>query len=167
MVSSAYHLEDSDTFIQKALQWAAAFDCACYLDSNGYHDQYGNLHAFLAVGASASFTSDGQHTFQKLQEFIDAHPHTWIPGFFGYDLKNDIEGLESRHPNRTEFPDAYFFVPAFVLLIGRYNVEIKGENPDAVYWEITETEITDSSLEFRGHLQYRMNRSAYLAAFSE
>ena len=166
MVSSAYHLDDSNTFIQKALQWASGFDCACYLDSNNYRDQYGNLHVFLAVGESASFVSDGDNTFEKLQEFIDAHPRTWLPGFLGYDLKNEIEGLESRHPNHTGFPDAYFFVPATVLLIGRYNVEIKGAKPQAIYQEIIQTEVINAPVEFHGHLQYRMNRSAYFEAFS-
>lgn len=166
MVSLAYHLEDSDTFVQKALQWASRFESVCYLDSNGYRDNYGNINVFLAVGADDAFVGDGNDTFGKLQQFIDRHPHTWIPGFLGYDLKNEIENLESRHVNRTEFPDAYFFVPTFVLLIGQYNVEIKGANPAIIYNEITATEVTAEALGFRGHLQYRMKRPAYFEAFS-
>ncbi len=165
MVSLAYHLDDSEAFTQKALQWAARFEHACYLDSNGYRDNHGNINVFIAVGATASFTADGRDTFAKLQRFVDAHPNTWIPGFLGYDLKNEIEDLRSRNPNRTAFPDAYFFVPQYTLLIGRYNAEIKGDDPSAIIAQIETTELTDEPPGFKGQLKYRMNRAAYFSAF--
>lgn len=165
MVSLACHLQDSDSFAQKALQWAVQFDNVCYLDSNGYRDNYGNINVFIAVGAIDSFISDGRDTFTKLQQFIDNHPNTWIPGFLGYDLKNEIEDLHSRHPNHTGFPDAYFFVPQYTLLIGQYNAEIKGHDPQAIVRQIEATSISDSPLGFKGHLKYRMNRMAYFSAF--
>jgi len=167
MVSLACHLNDSETFTQKALQWAVQFDNVCYLDSNGYRDNYGNIDVFIAVGTTASFTSDGSDTFAKLQHFIDSHPNTWIPGFLGYDLKNEIEDLHSQHPNRTAFPDAYFFVPQYTLLIGKYNAEIKGVNPRAIVEQIEATEIQEESLGFKGQLRSRMSRSAYFSAFDQ
>src|SRR5690554_4880227 len=120
MVSRAYHLHDSELFAQKALQWAAQFDSACYLDSNGYRDNYGNIDIFVAVGATDSYVAAGDNSFAGIQGFVDEHPNTWIPGFFSYDLKNEIEELDSQHPNRTGFPDAYFFIPTATLLIGKY-----------------------------------------------
>jgi Anthranilate/para-aminobenzoate synthases component I len=167
MVSLACHLKDSESFTQKALQWAAQFDSVCYLNSNGYRDNYGNIDVFIAVGAAESFTSDGVDTFAKLQQFIDSHPDTWIPGFLGYDLKNEVEHLQSRHPNRTEFPDAYFFVPEYTLLIGQYNAEIKGSDPKTIVAQIEATEIREDPLGFKGQLKSRMNRSAYFSAFAE
>lgn len=166
MVSLACHLEDSETFTQKALQWAAQFDSVCYLDSNGYRDNYGNIDVFIAIGASASFVSDGKDTFAKLQHFIDSHPNSWIPGFLGYDLKNEIEDIHSQHPNHTGFPDAYFFVPRYTLLIGQYNVEIKGEDPGVIIKQIESINITEQPLGFKGNLKYRMNRSTYFSAFA-
>ncbi|PPL04882.1 anthranilate synthase component I family protein [Parapedobacter indicus] len=167
MVSLACHLNDSETFTQKALQWAAQFDSVCYLDSNGYRDNHGNIDVFIAVGTAASFTSDGSDTFAKLQQFLDSHPNTWIPGFLGYDLKNELEALHSQHPNRTEFPDAYFFVPQYTLLIGKYNAEIKGANPRAIVEQIEATEIQEESLDFKGQLRSRMSRSAYFSVFDQ
>ncbi|MBK1440279.1 anthranilate synthase component I family protein [Parapedobacter sp. ISTM3] len=166
MVSLACHLDDSDTFTQQALQWAAQFDNVCYLDSNGYRDNYGNIDVFIAVGCVESFTSTGADTFGRLQRFIDRHPNTWIPGYLGYDLKNEIEDLHSTHPNYTDFPDAYFFVPQYTLLIGQYNAEIKGPDPQAIIKQIEAIEISEEPLEFKGHLKSRMNRSAYFSAFS-
>jgi len=142
------------------------FDHACYLDSNGYRDNYGNIDVFIAVGSVASFTSDGHDTFPKLQRFIDSHPNTWIPGFLGYDLKNELEELHSRHPNLIGFPDAYFFVPQYTLLIGQYNVEIKGADPRAIVKQIEATVLTEEPPGFKGQLKYRMNRAAYASAFA-
>ncbi|WP_244518745.1 anthranilate synthase component I family protein [Parapedobacter composti] len=161
----AYHLKDSRAFAQRALQWAAKFDSACYLDSNGYRDNYGNLDVFIAVGAAAEFVADGHDTFANLQRFIDAHPGSWIPGFFGYDLKNEIEQLYSRHLNRIDFPDAYFFVPQYTLLIGQHNVEIKGADPAAIVREIEATEVTDGPPGFKGQLRYRVDHHAYFTTF--
>ena len=166
MVSLAYHLDDSEAFTRRALQWASQFDHVCYLDSNGYRDNYGNINVFIAVGAKATFESEGGHTFADLQQFLDRYPDTWIPGYLGYDLKNELESLYSQHPNRTGFPDAYFFVPEYTLLIGKYNVEIKGTYPQRIINDIESTITKDESPGFEGRLKYRMNKSAYMDAFT-
>lgn len=167
MVSLACHLDDSETFIQKVLQWAAQFDHVCYLDSNGYRDNYGHINVFIAVGANASFVSSGESTFPALQQFLDGYPDTWVPGYLGYDLKNELENLHSQHPNRTGFPDAYFFVPEYILLIGQYNAEIKGVDPQRIIDQIHTTQLAEESPGFEGRLKYRMNKSAYFAAFAD
>lgn len=173
MVSKAYHLKDSDAFIQKALHWAAGFDSVCYLDSNGYQDNYGKINVFIAVGEQAVFESDEEaafesaekNTFKALQSFVDQHPGQWIPGFLGYDLKNELERLNTRGPNRTGMPDAYFFVPRFTLLIGRYNVEVKANDPDEAMRQIEATTAKELELSFKGKLQHRMSKSDYVQAF--
>lgn len=167
MVSLACHLDDSEAFIQKALQWAAQFDHVCYLDSNGYRDNYGNINVFIAVGATASFVADGGNTFTSLQQFLDGYPNTWVPGYLGYDLKNELEHLQSQHPNRTGFPDAYFFVPEYTFLIGQFNVEIKGLDPQCIVDQIHAIEPVEESPGFNGKLKYRMNKTAYFAAFAD
>lgn len=174
MVSKAYHLKDSETFTLKALHWANLFDTVCFLDSNEYQDNYGRLHAFIAVGEERAFqaaprqapTPVASSTFEQLQEFVNAHPNSWIPGFLSYDLKNEVEDLTTREPNRTGMPDAYFFVPRFTLLIGKYNVEIRAQDPDRAIREIEATIIPeDASIEFSGKIQQRMPKPAYMEAF--
>lgn len=170
MVSRAFHLKNSASFIRKALQWAAGFDSACYLDSNGYQDNYGQINVFIAVGEQEAFeaknTAKGRSkVFDQLQAFIDRHPGSWIPGFLGYDLKNEVEQLSTQHPNRTGMPDAYFFVPRYTLLIGRYNVEIKGTDPEAVIRQIEHFPEDARPVGFKGNVKHRMSREAYMAAF--
>ncbi len=181
MVSKAYHLKDSDTFIQKALRWAADYDSVCYLDSNGYQDNYGKINVFIAVGEKEAFLSESadsrrsaeifpedgnaRTTFERIQQFVDQHPGHWIPGFLGYDLKNELEQLQTREPNRTGMPDAYFFVPQYTLLIGKHNVEIKADDPDEAMRRIESAPTGELELDFHGKLQHRMSKSDYLEAF--
>src|SRR5690606_16167477 len=184
MVSRAFHLNDASSFVKKALRWASQFDSVCYLDSNGYRDNYGKIDVFIAVGEQEAFiTEEPKHdydtvdkrendagerdrsTFDRLQEFIDQHPGHWIPGFLGYDLKNELEHLSTREPNRTGMPDAYFFIPKYTLLIGRYNVEIKAVDPQTVISEIEQTAGETLPVDFDGQLHHRMSRDAYLEAF--
>lgn len=166
MVSVAHHLADSEQFIQKALQWASRFEHVCYLDSNGYRDNHGNINVFIAVGAKAVFSPE-YDVFSQLQHFIDAYANDWIPGFFSYDLKNEVEELESQHPNRTDFPDAYFFVPEYTLLIGKYNVELRGDAPQSILAEIDTIDLAEENpLNFKGKLHYRMSQEKYSEAFN-
>jgi len=122
---------------------------------------------FIAVGATASFASEGENTFASLRQFLDRYPNTWVPGYLGYDLKNELEDLDSQHPNRTGFPDACFFVTDYTLLIGQFNAEIKGRDPQRIVDQIHATRTVEESPGFEGRLKYRMNKSAYFAAFAD
>lgn len=186
MVSKAYHLRDSETFIQKALHWASGFDSVCYLDSNGYQDNYGKIHVFIAVGEEKAFVSDDVEntgpvikqptdecpspatTLKRLQTFVDEHPGAWIPGFLSYDLKNELEDLVTREPNRTGMPGAYFFIPRYTLLIGKHNVEIRSDDPDLAIRQIENMLVEESeSLGFQAKIKHRMSKSDYLDAFDK
>jgi para-aminobenzoate synthetase component 1 len=56
-------------FEAKALKWVQQFAEVCYLQSNGYVDEYGAIEAILAVDAIDTFESDDSATFQKLEIF--------------------------------------------------------------------------------------------------
>ncbi len=169
MVSRAFHLKDSVLFCKQALLWASGFENACFFDSNGYADAHANLNAFLAVGSQDEFLSTayaGNNSFGRLQAFVDANPDCWIPGFLSYDLKNETEDLQSRHPNREQFPDAYFFIPTYTLLIGKYNVEIRGENPESIIREIAAMVVKDPvPRQTPVPIQHRMDREEYGKSF--
>lgn len=171
MISRAFHLRDSAVFIQKALAWGSQFENLCYLDSNGYRDNYGNISAFVAAGEKAVFEAKNSAVpnpvvFHQLQKFADQHTKTWIPGFLGYDLKNELENLVSRNIAEIDFPDAYFFVPKYVLLVGQFNVEVQAENPDEIFKNINEFELPSQAVNFRGKVQSRMNKAQYAEAFA-
>lgn len=170
MVSTAFHLKDSAQFIEKALHWANRFDSVCYLDSNGYRDNHGQINVFIAVGEEKAFIANEEvNIFQALQTFIDAHPDAWVPGFLSYDLKNQLEpSLRTSAANRTSMPDAYFFLPRYTLLIGQHNVEIRAEQPDEAIRAINDTPINSGNHPaFQGEIVHRMTKDAYMESFAQ
>jgi para-aminobenzoate synthetase component 1 len=156
-------------FEAKALKWVQQFAEVCYLQSNGYVDEYGAIEAILAVDAIDTFESDDSATFQKLEIFKAKHPDSWMFGFFGYDLKNEIENLSTSFPNPLGFPNAYFFIPQILIRFTSTVVEIRASDPHAVYTEIVSTEIDEHNPlpTFEGHVQKRMSKPEYLEAFSK
>jgi len=95
-------------FKQKALKWASAFDVVCYLDSNSFYDPYSKFDTLIAIGARADLTAQAGSAFDHLSKFREANPG-WLTGFFGYDLKNEVENLRSSNKDKLNFPDLYFF----------------------------------------------------------
>jgi para-aminobenzoate synthetase component 1 len=68
--------------------------------------------------------------FEKLAVFRKKYSG-WVTGFFGYDLKNEIENLNSANADHLHFPDLYFFVPQHIIIINGNQVEIIAD--DATY----------------------------------
>ena len=124
-------VNDLQQFKRKALQWACTFDAVCYLDSNNFSDPYSKFDTLIAVGAKHEITVDAGNAFEQLATFREANPG-WLTGFFGYDLKNELENLSSSNIDRLDFPDLYFFVPEYLILIIGDNIEIIADNPQYV-----------------------------------
>ena len=57
---------------------------------------------------------------------------SYLAGYFGYDLKNQLEDLTSRHPNRAGFPDACFVEPLWVIDFDPDCVRVQGDNADKI-----------------------------------
>ncbi len=158
-------------FKNKALRWGQQFNECCFLESNAYPDEYQQIEAVLAVDALDYCSStSGKDSFSELEIFRTKHPHSWMPGFFSYDLKNELEQLSSRHVDGLGFPELYFFVPATIIRFVGQTVEIESENPERVYRAIEKTALPKhANLPKDGdvHVQKRFTKSAYLQAFDK
>lgn len=166
-MATAVFQVDTQQFKQQALQWAQQFDEVCFFQSNGYNDDYTQIDSLLAVNAIDSVVSEGGNTFQRLEKFRAKYPKQWMPGFFSYDLKNEIEDLTTSFPNRLEFPEAYFFVPAIVLYFQKGKVKIEAPYPKNIFENILE--IDNTVPEEKGtkniRFQKRMSKATYKGAF--
>ncbi len=159
---------DINAFRRQALCWAQQFDDVCFFQSNGYADDYSQIDSLLAVKAMDAFTGEGQNTFSELENFKARYSNHWMPGFLSYDLKNEIENLTTIHPNRSGFPEAYFFVPTIVLQFQVDVVEIQAPDPQTIYKEILSTQLPPPSKEITGILiQKRMSKASYTKAFEQ
>lgn len=111
-----YTLEHSQEFKIKLLQWSQQFEEVAWLDSNNYDQTYTNYDAVLAVDAFTLIKTDYYQGFDKLQEYQE-NTKDWIFGYLSYDLKNDVEHLNSKNQDKLDFSDLYFFQPKKIFLI--------------------------------------------------
>ena len=83
------------------------------MDSHDYDDKYHKYDCLVAVDSYKTF-SPSKNIFSQLDIFYTENDD-WIFGHLGYDLKNEIEDLQSLHTNKIGFPDIFFFIPEIVL----------------------------------------------------
>lgn len=129
---------------KQLLHWATAHELAVYLDSNGHRQHLirDGWECLVATGARAVLETHAGRAFgqlQTLQNTLQDGPHSdWLFGFFGYDLKNETERLDSKHFDGIGLPDLGFFQPETVAGIRGKMLEIQaiGREPKAVWEEI-------------------------------
>jgi para-aminobenzoate synthetase component 1 len=156
-------VKDSYIFKQKALQWASAFNAVCYLDSNGFKDAYSKFDTLIAVGAKDEITAYSGNAFEKLASFREKHPG-WITGFFGYDLKNEMEQLSSANADHLHFPDLYFFVPQHIIIINGNQVEIIADDAAHIFNCIEQQALNKPDQIADVKLQTRFSKTEYISA---
>lgn len=127
--STTVSITDVALFKAKALQWANHFETVCLLDSNNYpHSTYTSKNWVLAVGAYHELIC-GPDAFEKLKQFCK-NLKSLAFGFLCYDLKNQIEHLESSGFDGLKFPDLYFFEPRYLIEIKDEKVTINRNYPE-------------------------------------
>jgi len=106
------HLSEPENFKEKLLSWVQHKDIYVWFDSNedlgkGLYGTYGSV---LALDAESELTSSYKNAFKKLKDYR-SFVKDYVFGYFGYDLKNDIENLRSNNFDGIGFEDLYFFQP--------------------------------------------------------
>lgn len=155
-------VDNPQLFKQKALIWAASFNTACYLDSNGFTDLHAKFDTLIAAGVKYEITAHTGNAFEQLTRFRENYPG-WMTGFFGYDLKNEIEHLSSQNFDGLNFPDLYFFVPENIVFIKDNTVEVIANDAEQLFDAIEQQVISPtkpSSIE----IKTRFNKDDYLSA---
>jgi para-aminobenzoate synthetase component I len=149
-------------FKQKALQWANGFDMVCYLDSNNFTDPYSEFDALIAVGAKAELIADHGDAFEQLKQFRQDNLG-WMTGFFGYDLKNEIENLSSHNPDQLHFPELYFFVPKHLIILKGDTVEISDDDAADIFQSIEQISLHQPKRSEDVKLHSRFNKNDYIS----
>jgi para-aminobenzoate synthetase component I len=121
-----YDINESFEPHARFTRWASAhFEHVSYLSSSGFNlDPYSQYDALLAAGSYKSFCADTDTpAFDTLKQFVNNNKD-WIFGFFSYDLKNQLEKLESSHPDGIGMPLMHFFIPQIIFIFRNGKVEI-------------------------------------------
>ena len=147
-------------FKQKALHWANQFEVCCLLDSNQYEDQYSSYDFLIAADVQVALECKTGNAFHQLKKFRELHK-TWLFGLFNYDLKNELEDLESNHPDYLNFPALYFFVPKYLIGIKNGGVDVLIGN-DTIIAEINESIISAEEKHTTLKIEKRLSKTQYL-----
>ena len=110
-------------FKKQLLVWANSFREVVFLDSNNYPQTYSNFDSILALEAFTSISTDYSKAFEDLHQY-QSQTKDWLFGYLSYDLKNDIEDLQSNNHDGLEFPDLYFFQPKKLFLFKGNQLEM-------------------------------------------
>ncbi len=150
----------SDTaFRERALAWAARHDHFTWLDGQNIPYPESGFPALLAVGCRR-VVAFGPGYFDRLRA---AHRGSWLFGYLGYDLKNQLEKLHSRLPDPMGFADAHFYEPEVVVRWEGPRVRIVANDPAAVFAAIARTAIPDATPpQLAAPLRPAVGRAQYL-----
>ncbi|SCY29891.1 para-aminobenzoate synthetase component 1 [Flavobacterium anhuiense] len=123
-VSIRKNIANPKLFKEQLLSWAQQFREVVFLDSNSYPQQYSSFDCMLAVDAFTSLKTDYYNAFEDLKQY-QQNTKDWLFGYLSYDLKNDIENLQSNNFDGLNFPDLFFFQPKKVFILKGYELEIQ------------------------------------------
>ncbi len=110
-----FSLEIDSKFKQQLAVWANGFKYCSVLDSNDNdQDIYQSFEFIVAVSNSSNWKQKNNESFDQLRRFYDKKKD-WLFGFLSYDLKNEIEDLQSNNPDSVGFPEMFFFQPEILI----------------------------------------------------
>jgi para-aminobenzoate synthetase component 1 len=160
MLPTTMNTENIVVFKQKLLQWASNFPVCCCLDSNQYSDLYSQYDCLIAVDATDELTAKAGDAFDQLRTFYELHKN-WIFGLLSYELKNEIERLDSSHSDELGFPDLFFFVPKYLIAIKEERITVILGDP-SIITAISEYSINKHTVESALNIKSRIDKDDYI-----
>jgi len=130
-----FSLSNEESFKQKLFAWSQQFDTIVWLDSNNYNQNYSSFHTALAIEEFTSIKTDYNGAFEKLKEY-QSYTKDYIFGYLAYDVKNDVEKLQSNNFDGLGFDDMFFFQPQKLIFI-------KDNTAEFLYLRMVDDEIED------------------------
>ncbi|GAA4385670.1 anthranilate synthase component I family protein [Hymenobacter koreensis] len=148
-------------FRARALRWAAGFPHCAYFEPNDLTYPCGPFRRLLAVAPEAT---GAPGSLAALQPWLQSAAPAARCGFVTYDVKNDIEALQSNNFTGLNWPALHFFTPQHWLYWQAAHLEIHGPSSEAVFQEILQTQLLAPAAPAVSTMQARMPRADYLAA---
>lgn len=164
-------ISDPKLFKQQLLFWSQQFREIIYLDSNDYTHNYSNYDCVLAVDAFTSIKTDYHNAFEDLKQY-QQNTKDWLFGYLSYDLKNDIEQLQSKNYDGLDFPDLYFFQPKKLFLLKGNQLEIQylkmcDDEEEEDFQEISVQRLVFNNQESAIKIQQRIPKENYIEKVSK
>src|SRR5664279_3476853 len=145
------------------LNFLQKFGIFCVLDNHSYEFDK-SYECIAGAGVIRSVISGGNSYLHDIDVFQKQHLD-WIFGHVSYDIKNEIEHLESLNPDGIRFPGFLFFIPEIVFIVTEDELQI-GVYPTHDAREIYEAMISFKPGEIKNAnapvLTSRFSRNEYI-----
>lgn len=172
--SKFYTVENPEQLKKQLLFWSQQFREIIFLDSNSKHNtnqKYSSYDSILAVDAFTSIKTDYHNAFEDLKQYQQT-TRDWLFGYMTYDLKNDIEALQSDNFDGLNFPDLFFFQPKKLFLLNGNQLEIQYLNmcDDEIeedFSAIIKSQKWESENESSIEIQQRISKENYIKKVSK
>jgi para-aminobenzoate synthetase component 1 len=166
--NSIKQISDPSLFKEKISLWSQQFREVTILDSNSQSNEnqlYKTYDFVVAVDAFTSIQTDFEKAFEDVYQY-QSKSNDWLFGYLAYDLKNDVEHLQSQNFDGLGFSDLYFFQPKKIFLLKDTTLEIQYLNMcddeiDSDFEEILNQEKSESQ-ESKVTIQQRISKENYL-----
>ncbi len=165
---SIKQISDPSLFKEKISLWSQQFREVTILDSNSQSNEnqlYKTYDFVVAVDAFTSIQTDFEKAFEDVYQY-QSKSNDWLFGYLAYDLKNDVEHLQSQNFDGLGFPELYFFQPKKIFLLKDTTLEIQYLNMcddeiDSDFEDILNQEKSESQ-ESKVTIQQRISKENYL-----
>lgn len=130
-----------------------------FLNSNSYVSEF---QWVLAAGSKRELKieNNGLQPFEQLKSF---HKNTALFGFLAYDLKNDIENLQSNNFDGLQFPVLHFFEPKVLITQQNELLTIMADNPEKVLEVLKNAKSNSADCKTHvGEIHARISKSDYI-----
>ena len=158
-------------FKQQLVGWGQQFREITFLDSNSFSNEYSSFDCVLAVDAFTSVKTDCHNAFEDLKQYQQT-TKDWLFGYLSYDLKNDVEHLESNNYDGLDFPDLFFFQPKKLFLLKGNQLEIQylnmcDDEVEGDFEAIDNFIINDDFMSSAVEVQQRVSKQNYIEKVSK
>lgn len=126
----------------QALQACKQHDVALLLDNNFCENAFNLRHIEFAAAFGAKYSiTVNSNSIAQLEAFVAEHSSEFVFVQLAYDIKNELEALQSNNPDEIGFPQLFAFVPEQLLVIGVGGECILGDELADFYLKQTRTEM--------------------------
>ncbi len=140
-------LDSSSLFKKKILFYLKKKSRFCFLDSNNNKERYSSFDYLAAFGVKKK-CNPKKNIFKAFQNFLDINKD-WVFGHFSYDLKNDLENLQSENEDYFNFDKLNFFIPFYIFIVKNKTLTIIYDNSkndiDSIYNKILNQKIISTN----------------------
>lgn len=118
-----FFVDHPELFKQQWQEYMSARDYVVALDSNEHTGPYHTYDFLGAAGGSRVLKVPVGNAFEQLDAWVQEEKD-WMFGYLSYDLKNELEQLDSESTNELDVSGLEFFIPESVWQLQQHQLSV-------------------------------------------